>query len=252
VTALIHAELLKLRTRTSTGLLLATLVLVALTVVVNIPRGGAAHSPVSLHDPGALASVVGIGFGVPEVLIVLLGGLAVTQEFRHDTATASYLGEPRRGRVLLAKWLSLMLASTVITAAALVVSVPVGVTVISARGGHATATPQLWQTIGAAFVVMAAYAIIGVALGALVRSQIIAVVSVLVWMLAVEQIVIPAYPLGGRWLPGGATDAWLQLGPALNLNGRLLPAPLGGLLLLVYTAAVITLAVKLTLHRDVL
>jgi ABC-2 type transport system permease protein len=251
VTALVRAELLKLRTRTATGLLLATLALVALTVAVNVPKAGTAHTPVSLHDPGLLASVVGIGFGVPEVLIVLLGGLAVTQEFRHGTATATYLGEPRRGRVLLAKWLSLTLASTIITAAALVVSVPVGITAINARGGHAAATLQLWQTTGAAFLGMATYAIIGVAVGALVRNQIIAAVSVLVWMLAVEQIVIPAYPPAGRWLPGGATDAWLRLGPVLNLDGRLLSAPTGGLVLAVYTAAAITLAVKLTLHRDV-
>jgi ABC-2 type transport system permease protein len=252
VTALIHAELLKLRGRTTTGLFLATLALVALTVVVNVPTAGNAHSPVSLHDPGVLASLVGIGFGVPEVLIVLLGGFAVTQEFRHGTAAATYLGEPHHGRVLLAKWMSLTLASTVITAATLLVSVPVAVTVISAHGGHATATAQLWQTIGGAFMLMAAYAVIGVAVGALARSQILAAVGVLVWMLAVEQIAIPAHPLVGRWLPGGATDAWLQLGPALNLNDRLLPAPLAGLLLLAYTAAAVTLAVKLTLHRDVL
>jgi ABC-2 type transport system permease protein len=252
VTALIHAELLKLRTRTAMGLLLATLALVALTVVVNVPKAGPAHSPVSLDDPGVLTSVVGIGFGVPEVLIVLLGGLAVTQEFRNHTATATYLGEPRRGRVLLAKWISTTLASTVVTAAALAVSVPVAVTIISARGGPVPATPRLWQTIGAAFVVMAAYAVIGVALGALVRNQIIAVVSVLVWMLAVEQIVIPAYPLGGRWLPGGATDAWLQLGPALHLNGHLLSAPIGGLVLAVYITAAVALAVRITLRRDVL
>jgi ABC-2 type transport system permease protein len=252
VTALVRAELLKLRSRATTALLLATAALVALTVVVNVPQAGTSHAPVSLHSPGLLASVVGIGFGVPEVLVVLLGGLAITQEFRHGTATATYLGEPRRGRVLLAKWLSLTLASAVITGATLVVSVPVGVSVISARGGQATATPQLWQTIGAAFVVMAAYAVIGVAVGALVRNQIVAVVSVMVWMLAVEQIVIPADPLIGRWLPGGATDAWLQLGSALNLDDRLLPTPLGGLVVLVYTATAVTVAVKLTLERDVL
>jgi ABC-2 type transport system permease protein len=179
-------------------------------------------------------------------------GLAFTQEFRYGTAAATYLGEPRRSRVLLAKWLSLALASTVITGASLVVSVPVGATVISARGGDVSFTPQLWQTIGAGFVVMVAYAVIGVTVGALVRNQVIAVAGVLVWMLVVEKSVIPAYPLEGRWIPGGATDAWLQLGPALNLDGRLLPAPLGGLLLLAYTATAVTLAVKLTLQRDVL
>ena len=252
MTALVHAELLKLRTRAATGLLLATLALVALTVVVNVPEAGTAPTPFSLQDPRLLPGVVGIGFGVPEVFMVLLGVLAFTQEFRHGTAAATYLGEPRRSRILLAKWLSLALASTVITGASLVVSVPVGVTVISARGGDVTLAPQLWQTIGAGFVVMAAYAIIGVAVGALVRNQVIAVVGTLVWMLVVEQIVIPAYPLDGRWMPGGATDAWLQLGTALHLEGRLLPAPLGGLLLLAYSAAAVTVAVTLTLRRDVL
>jgi ABC-2 type transport system permease protein len=251
VSALVRAELLKLRTRVAAGLLLATLALVALTVAVNVPEAGVAHAPVSLHDPGLLAGVVGIGFGVPEVFMVLLGGLAFTQEFRYGTVTLTYLGEPRRHRVLVAKWLSLALASTAITAASLAVSVPVGVTVINARGGAVALGPQLWQTIGAGFVVMAAYAIIGVAVGALVRNQIVAVVGVLVWMLVVEQIVIPAYPLAGRWMPGGATDAWLRLGSALDLDGRLLPASVGGALLLGYTAAAVTLAVRLTLQRDV-
>jgi ABC-2 type transport system permease protein len=231
--------------------LLATLALVALTVVVNVPKAGAAGTSFSLHDPGVLASLVGIGFGVPEVLTVLLGGLAFTQEFRHGAVIATYLSEPRRSRVLLAKWLSLALASTAITSASLLVSVPAAAAVISARGGDVALTSQLWQTIGAAFVVMAAYSVIGVAVGALVRNQIIAVVGVLVWMLVLEQIVIPAYTPVGRWLPGGATDAWLQLRPALHL-GDLLPAPLGGLLLLAYTAAAVGAAVKLTLHRDVL
>lgn len=35
-----------------------------------------------------------------------------------------------------------------------------------------------------------------------VRNQITAVIGVLVWMLAVEQIVINSYPLVGRWMPG--------------------------------------------------
>jgi ABC-2 type transport system permease protein len=251
VIALVRAELLKLRTRSATGLLVATLALVTLTVVVNVPAAGAVHPVVSLNDPNLLAGLVGIGFAVPEVLMVLLGGLTVTQEFRHSTATATYLGEPRRHRVLLAKWLSMALSSTLITSASLIVSVPIGSALISARGGDATLTPRLWQTIGAGFVVMAAYAVIGVAVGALVRNQIITVVGVLVWMLVVEQIVIPAYPMAGRWLPAGATDAWLQLGSAINVHG-LLPAQLGGLMIITYTAAAITLAVKLTLHRDVL
>jgi ABC-2 type transport system permease protein len=252
VTALIHAELLKLRTRAGTWLLLAALTVVVLTVVANVPKAGAGRASFSLHDPNLLAGLVGIGLAVPEVFIVLLGCLVFTQEFRYGTVTATYLGEPRRGRVLVAKWLTLALTSVVVTIASLVVSVSVGAGVIRARSGNVSFAWQLWQTIGAGFVVMAMYAVIGVAIGALVRNQIVAVVGVLVWMLVVEQIIVPTYPVAGRWLPGGATDAWLELGPALNLNGRLLPAPLGGLLLLGYVVIAVTTAVRLSLRRDVL
>ena len=99
---------------------------------------------------------------------------------------------------------------------------------------------------------MAAYAVIGVCVGALVRNQIPTVVGVLVWMLVVEQIVVPTCPAVGRWMPGGAADAWLQLDRTLDLQGRLLPAALGGLLLAGYAAGAVGLAVRLTLHRDVL
>ena len=250
--ALVCAELLKLRTRTASGLLVATLALVALTVAVNIPKPGAARAPVSLHDPGVLAGTVGIGLGVPEVFVVLLGGLAFTQEFRYGTVVSTYLGEPRRSRVLIAKWLSLMLASLLVTGASLTVSVPLSSALINARGGDIVIGARFWETVGATFVVMAGYAVIGVAVGALVRNQIATVVGVLVWMLVVEQIVVPSYPVVGRWFPGGAADAWLRLGPALHLDDQLLPAPVGGGLLVGYTLAAITLGLRFTPSRDVL
>ena len=251
--ALVHAEVLKLRsTRTPVGLLLATLGLVALTVAVNVPKVGATNAPVSLDDPGLVAGTVGISFGVPLVLVVLLGVLAFTQEFRYGTVTSTYLGEPRRTRVLVAKWLSLALSSVVITAATLALSVTLAIALVRSRDGDVTAAAQFWQMVAAGFVVMAAYGVIGVAVGALVRNQIAAAVGVLVWMLAVEQIVIPSFPAVGRWMPGGATNALLQLGPAISLEGKLLSASVGGLVLIGYTAAAVALALLVAPRRDVL
>ncbi len=84
----------------------------------------------------------------------------------------------------------------VITTATLALSVPVGIALIRSRDGNVTIGAQFWQTVVAAFVVLAAYGVIGVAIGALVRNQIVAVVGVLVWMLAVEQIVVTSLPVG--------------------------------------------------------
>jgi len=69
-------------------------------------------------------------------------------------------------------------------------------------------------------------------------------------MLAVEQIVIPAFPAIGRWLPGGATSALLLLGPAIGLEEKLLSASAGGLVLAGYTAAAAALALLLTPSKD--
>lgn len=251
--ALLHAELLKLRsTRATVGLLLATLAVVALTVTVNVPKVGDENAPLSLDDPNLLADVVAGSFGFSQLLMVLLGTLAFTQEFRYSTITSTYLGEPRRARVLVAKWVSLALASVVITTATIAMSVTLGIALIRSRDGDVTLAGHFWGVLAIGFVVMAAYGVIGVGVGALVRNQIAAVVGVVVWMTAVEQIVIPAFPAVGRWMPFGATSALFQLGPALGLGGELLSAPLGGLLLVGYTAAAVVLALLITPKRDVL
>lgn len=250
--ALVGAELLKLRTRTSVGLLLATLALVALAVVVELPQAEDTKAPVALDDRGLLAGTVGISFGIPLVMAVLVGVLAFTQEFRYGTATSTYLVEPRRNRVLVAKLLATTLASAVVTAATLALAVPLGVALIRSRDGNVTFAAQFWQMVGTQFAVMAAYAVLGVAVGALVRNQIPAVVGVLVWLLPVEQVVLGALPTVGRWMPGGATNALLQMGPAIGLDGKLLSPAAGGLVLVGYTAVAVTLALVVEPRRDVL
>jgi len=130
--------------------------------------------------------------------------------------------------------------------------VALGIVLIGSRDGDVTLAGHFWGVVGSAFAVMAAYSLIGVAIGALVRNQIAAVVGVQVWMLAVEQIVVPAFPAVGRWMPGGATNALFQLGPALSLGGELLPPSVGGLVLVGYTAAAVLLALVVTPRRDVL
>lgn len=46
-------------------------------------------------EPALLARIVGVGFGVPEVTIAVLGALAFTQEVHYGTITSRFLVEPR-------------------------------------------------------------------------------------------------------------------------------------------------------------
>jgi ABC-2 type transport system permease protein len=251
--ALVDAELLKLRsTRTVAGLVLASLCLSVLAIVTNVPTVGQDDVPLSLDDSVLLARIVGLGIAVPEVLMALLGVLAFTQEFRYGTASSTYLVMPDRARVLAAKWAGLALASVPVTALSLLVPVVVGIPLILSRDGNATAGAEFWQVVAAAFLTVALYGVMGVAIGALIRNQIAAVVSVLVWMLAVEQILVTSYPAIGKWMPTGASFGLLQLGPLGSTEGALLAAPIGGLVLAGYTVVACVLALIVTPKRDVL
>jgi ABC-2 type transport system permease protein len=252
VTAQVQAELLKLRsTRLPLGLLLATLALVTMTVAVSVPQAAAEDVPLSLDDARLLAVVVGESLGVPQVLAVLLGVLTSTQEHRYGTATSTYLVEPRRTRVLVAKCLSSIVGGLAIAVVSLAFSVVVTVALIRSRDGDVTGGALLWQVLAAGLLVLALYAVIGVAIGALVRNQVAAVVAVLVWMLAVEYLLLPTFPSFGRWTPLGVTSALLQTGPSLDLSGSLLATPVAGLVLVTYAVVAVALALVVAPRRDV-
>lgn len=253
MTALLRAELLKLRsTRLSLGLFLGTLAMVAVTVAVSVPRADAQDVPLTLDDPRLLAVVVGGSLGVPQVIAVLLGVLTSTQEHRYGTATSTYLVEPRRPRVLVAKCLSSIIGGLAIAVVSLAFSVVVTIGLIGARDGDVNASTLLWKVLAAGLLVLGLYGVIGVAVGALVRNQVAAVVGVLVWMLAVEYLLLPALPSLGRWTPLGATSALLRIEPTLGLSRSLLATPVAALVLIGYAVAAAALAMVVAPRRDVL
>ena len=250
---LVLAELLKFRsTRITWWTLLATLAVQAMMVAFSIPKPGDQAAVVPLGDPQLLASLIGTGLLISQVLVAVFGVMAFTQEHRHGTITSAYLVEPRRARVIVAKLMAAILASAALVVATFVVVVPSSIALVNHRGGDVTVSGQFWQVMCSGFGVFAATSVIGVAVGALVRHQIPAVVGVLVWMTAVEHIIIPAWPAGGRWLLGGVTMSAMSL-PGSDLgDDHLLPAAVGGLAVLVYAAMAVTLALTVTPRRDVL
>lgn len=251
MTSLIRAELLKLCTRAHAGVLLVAMVFVPMALSSEIPEPGKGGTALPIDDPDLLALAVGTGFVVPMVFIALLGGVAVTQEYRYGTVTATYLIEPRRRRVLVAKGVALAVAAVLTTVATLMVAVPVAVALIDSRGGEAVVGTGFWQTLAGGAAVMVVYGVVGVALGALVRNQVVFVVAALVWMLAVEHLIIPAHMSVGRWLPVAAAYQLIQLGPSVDPDGRLLSVAASGILLAAYATVAVILAVRVTPKRDI-
>jgi len=252
MTALVRAELIKLRsTRMIWWLLASALALVVLAVFFTIPTPSGPQAPLSLNDGDLLARAVGVGASGGEVVMIVLGILAFTQEARFGTDTATYLAAPRRGRVLAAKLIAMVLVGALFSLATLPVAVATAVGLIEARGATVAWTGEVAAVLAAAVIVMILFGAIGVAVGAMVQNQIAAVVGTLVWLLVIEQLLVVLAPSIGRWTPGGATTGLLQLGRAATTSGELLAPVAGGLVLCAYVAIIGAAASATSLRRDI-
>lgn len=151
-----------------------------------------------------------IGYVFP----VLLGALVTTAEFRHLTLTPTFLATPKRGYVLSAKAIVMLAAGALFGLVGLLGSMGPGVPILSLAGLDAELdSGDTWMLAGRVVVAMALWAVIGVGLGALIPSQVAAIVVVIAFTQFVEPILRMA-PAVAEWtgdvikfLPGAASDA---------------------------------------------
>jgi ABC-type transport system involved in multi-copper enzyme maturation permease subunit len=183
------------------------------------------------------------------VLFLILGIIGMTQEYRHRTATPTFLTSPRRGHVVVAKLVAYALAA--VPFALLVVAVNYVVVAIhaGARGAAPALNGDNLSTLAMSGLALVIYAVIGVGLGALLRNQVGAIVGGLVYLFVIEPIIraIPATAGAYKWMPGGALEALT----ATFQGPELLEAWQGGLLLLGYGLVAAVLGTFLAVRRDV-
>lgn len=238
---LIANEALKLRTMRSPWLLL-----VAMQVIVVI---GAAGLLANGNDtPSALAAGAAAHVGLASIFPLVLGIMAVAAEFRHRTITDTYLATPSRSKVIGAKL-------GVYTVAGAVMGVVGSLTALTttaiwlAASGEATnwADTELWRTLGGATVWNAAFAAIGVGVGALIRNLAAAIAAALAWAALVEGLIGQLIGTDlSRWLPFAAGGA---LGRLRALDG--LPQWGGAVVLAGYAILFAILALTTSVRRDV-
>ncbi len=183
------------------------------------------------------------------VLFLILGIIGMTQEYRHRTATPTFLTTPGRGRVVVAKLIAYRLAAVPLALIIVAVDVVVVTVYAGARGGAPSFTGDNLEVLGRAGLTLVVYAVIGVGVGALLRNQVGAIVGSLVYLFVVEQLIqsIPATRGAYKWMPGGAAEAMLP-----NLQAvELLEAWQGGLLLLGHGLVAALLGTLLAVRRDV-
>ncbi|BCJ44069.1 ABC transporter permease [Actinoplanes ianthinogenes] len=237
---MIAAEFRKLRTVRSTWLLLITAQLVVAAGVSGLMTSQAdALTPEGQRDAIAHAGLVSI-------FALVLGILAVAGEYRHRTITDTYLTEPRRERVVLAKLAVNVVAGLVFGLVAATVAVTATAIWVAAKGGTMAWSADLWQTAGGAVGWNVAFAALGVGVGALVTNPLAAIAGSLAWIALIEGIVGQLFEHALRWLP-------FRLGPALEgLGGQGFPSAWSaGLALSGYAVAFVAAAVATTIRRDV-
>lgn len=247
----IRSEALKLRTvRTTYGLIAGVVALILLQVLGTVFASGSNGTP-GLTVPEVARSVYAAA-GSATVLVLTIGIIAMTSEYRHMTITSTFLVDPIRRRVLAAKMITLAFAGAAIGVLCVVITVGLASLLLATRDHAGVSSSTIAAISGGAVLAYTIYAVIGVALGALIRIQPLAIMVAVVYMFILEPLIVALLPKVGRWLPGGAANSILQNQGVGNFTeSDYLPVWSAALLLLGYGIAFAVIAAWTTLRTDI-
>lgn len=244
MTGAVGAELLKLRTVRSSGLVLLAAVAIVVAGVSGLVVSGADLASAAVQQQ-AVAHV-----GLVALCSLVLGVLMMAGEYRHGTVVGTFLGEPRRGRVVLAKLLVALLAGAVLgLASALAALLAAGAWWAAEGESFGFADPDVLRTLAGGVAWNVLFAALGVAVGALVRNVGGAIAVALAWVALVEGIVGQLVgDQAARWLP---LQAGRALGQVSATGGSLLPQWGAATVLAGYVVVLTAAATAVTVSRDV-
>lgn len=258
----IKVELLKLRTtRLTYGLLLTGAALTALfTILEAVGAGKGSNGPSALYTTSGFTDVYSGGIWL--LLFAAVTGVTVTtSEYRHHTATLTYLAVPDRNRVLGAKAVAGALTGVVAGLAAVVIAGGTAVGFTVAKGYRIPLSDATMARFAVGSLLAGALlSAIAVGVGALVKSQLAGIVSVFVWTIVVESTIGGLFTGTRPYLPytaaanlGGTALGGAAFGPAHTGagTGTPLPFPLTVALLLAISAAVAVAAAATTTRHDI-
>jgi ABC-2 type transport system permease protein len=238
-----RAELLKIRsTRTTVGLVLG---MVGLVLLFSLLSGLLTKAP-NLITTDDQRGLLGVG-SLAGVFSALAGIMLVTSEYRYGTIRPTFLFTPRRFRVLGAKLAAGVLAGIVFGIAGEALGFGIGYACLTGRGidfaldDRQTALLFLGTVAGTGL-----WGGIGVAVGAIVRSQVGAIIGILAWGFVAENLLFSFVPGIGRFGPVHAQDALVGF-----TTKHLLHAAPGGLILVAWAAALSLVGITRAARRDV-
>jgi ABC-2 type transport system permease protein len=238
MTALIRGEIIKAATtRTILAYAAMAVVLAVAQVLVTILAASS-----DLTAPADKKAAIA---GLP-LLLLLLGIVGAAGEYRHRTVAPAVLVTGRDGGVmLLARAGAYAVTGVAVAALATVITLAVGLPLLAGESGTSLGAGDVALVAGGSLLAAALSASFGVALGALVRNQVVAVTGTLVVIFvvlplvqALSATVLDLTPFGAAQGVAGATLATLSWGEA-------------GLVLVGWTLVALIAAMVVERRRDI-
>lgn len=255
---LVKAELRKLvYSRSTYGLLLASIFVAVLSTVVTpiVIEQDESGLFGSLEQQAIVDGVYANAIS-SYIFAIILGILIMSGEFRHGTAVATFLASPKRARVLFAKLFVAALAGAlfqIISAGAAIAAAFYTLTFF--ESAVAPSETVFLNLSVAALLSGSILGLVGVAVGSLIRNQLIAIVSTLVWLFVLEPIALLLFVDAGKWLPTGAITGMLALefeSEAIGVSTADYLSPgVSALVLLGYGAVFAVVALVTSMRRDI-
>jgi ABC-2 type transport system permease protein len=253
VIALMRSEWRKVTTiKLGWGMLLGAMALAAVGVVAQIASNGAQGSGVlALTDPGTQKAIAASASSA-YLFSIVVGIMLITTEFRYFTSRPTFLIEPRRGRVIVAKVLVAALVGIIYGIVCVALTAAIMIPWFSAKGiTIGWIDNGVLQSLLSALAVIAIFAVVGIGIGVLVRNQIAAVICALVYLFVLEPLItiIPVIQNVYPYLPGAAAAA--ITGANRGSSASHLDPLQGGLVLLGWGLVFAVAGWIFTIRRDI-
>ena len=241
---LIKAEFLKLIYQRRTWLLFIAAMFLSVLATALTPWAlsrmkGDLSMPLNVADnvDGVYSKALGA-----YILSLVIGIVIMSSEFQNHTAIATFLATPQRTRVLGAKIITAAVWGALINTVATGVGMISGGIALSFFNDVASAHSHIFgDFLASAALTGAVLAVVGLAIGTLIRNQNAAVAVGLVLFLVVDRILAVVWSEGGKYLPSGLITGMMQLhinvnekttGLNINTADYLDPWPAAGLMFL--------------------
>jgi hypothetical protein len=214
-----------------------------------------AVDPGSVSDPESQVVAFTVNLAPIAYLVsVITGIIGITGEFRHQTITPTVLSTPRRVSVVAAKFLVYLIFGAILGVVFVLALGGVGAALLAGEGVSVSLSdPAVSQALLGTVLVCAMFGVLGIGIGTLLRNQVAAVVTMILYLLIVENILLAirhvqdAYP----YLPGGAARAVLLDGGTSIAGVDLLGSGAAMLVLAAWALGLAVLGSFLTLGRDI-